>query len=121
VIESRANDFERPSPCLDEIDPRDAYHLQYLALRASILDQRVRAKQPDQKDEVAQRIRNARGFLAAQPEFAREFLTGKTVQEVAADADRLEQAEIPRLKAEYAALLNDNEALRRRFLQVPHT
>jgi hypothetical protein len=121
VIEGRLNDFEHPTPFLDEIDPRDAYYLQYLAAQGRNLEARVRMPQIDplHPDEVKQHLASVQAFLAAQPAFAKEFLLSKPIQAVAADADRLEQIEIPRLRAEYEALLKENEAIRKKLWQIP--
>jgi hypothetical protein len=68
---------------------------------------------------VKQRLARVQAFLAAQPSFAKDFLLLKTIQAVAADADRLERVEIPRSKAEYEALLKENEAVRKKLWQIP--
>jgi hypothetical protein len=119
VINERITLFESIAPFSEEIDPRDAYFLKLLAYRASILEGRVRDRELDPEAQVSQRYTNAQNFFKAQPDSVKEFVRGRTIDDIRADVERLETVEIPRLQAEYERLLKQNESIRQTLFKIP--
>jgi hypothetical protein len=122
TIERRVLDWQSTSPFPDEIDPRDADSLEYLAKLASELEARVASKQVPTKEELQNRMLMVDDFWNAQPECVKEFRKEETtLQDFAADNERMETEEIPRLLAEYEKLRKETEGLQQRLFRISVT